>query len=193
MLRALLRDDAVYAAWCERQGALESELPLVRGSAASAARFDRRFYLPNGPLAKGDLACHAAGVELRAPFLDLRVCAAAPLTPGPWWRRGKRELRALARAIGLPSSVVRARKRGFCTPLATWIRRSGGAAALLAPHRATLERHFAWPPFAHWIAEHDAGRADHSTRLYHTLACAHFLTLHCTEKVPGTSSVQWGT
>jgi asparagine synthase (glutamine-hydrolysing) len=177
-LRALLRDDALHAAWCARQRALESELPLRRGSAASAARFDRRFYLPNGPLAKGDLACHAAGVELRAPFLDPRVIAAAPLEAGAWWRRGKRELRSLARVLGLPRQVARARKRGFRTPLVSWLRSTGGAASLLAPHRATLERRFAWSPLARWIAEHDAGRRDHATRLYHALALAHFLSAH---------------
>lgn len=189
-MRELLRDEGIFEEWCARQRALEAELPLVRGEAASAARFDRSSYLPNGPLAKGDLACHAAGVELRAPFLDLLVCSAAPRAAGPWWRRGKRELRALARSLGLPRSVVRARKRGFRTPLRTWIQRAGGAAALLAPHRATLETLFHWPPIARWIGEHDAGRADHATRLYHTLAVAHFLTPHCTEKVPGTFAVQ---
>jgi asparagine synthase (glutamine-hydrolysing) len=90
------------------------------------ARFmlaDLMTYLPDDLLVKVDRACMSVGLEARCPMLDRDVVALSMRIP-PHERLGpggtKLVLRRLAREL-LPEPVLRAPKRGFAVPLASWM------------------------------------------------------------------------
>src|SRR5262249_10103535 len=87
---------------------------------------DQRFHLQS-ILAKVDAMSMAHGLEIRVPLLDRRVMELAGridlrlLHPG--LGTPKHLLRALARQLGAPEKVTRARKKGFNVPIARLLRR----------------------------------------------------------------------
>ncbi|MFG0241514.1 MAG: asparagine synthase (glutamine-hydrolyzing) [Phycisphaerales bacterium JB054] len=152
-----------------------------------ARDYDLQHHLPGDMLRKVDTASMLAGIEVRAPFLD-RALAAAAMELGldqlrPWGQR-KGLLRALARRH-LPAEIVDRPKMGFAIPIGEWFRTDyGGMRQLLYDH---LESTDPFPGLAdagveintdfvrRMLREHDAagersinpwhGR-DHSQRLY---------------------------
>jgi asparagine synthase (glutamine-hydrolysing) len=87
---------------------------------------DERFHLPGGLLLKSDAMSMAHGLEIRVPLLDRRIMEFAGGIDARLLlsRKGdsKRVLRAAAKRLGAPESVVSASKRGFNTPLARLLR-----------------------------------------------------------------------
>lgn len=167
------------------------ELPDELGAAArrssSIRLFDLDRYLPGDLLRKSDTASMGVALELRAPFLEPRLAAAAIGTPiNTLMPHGQRKglLRALARRC-LPPDIVDRPKMGFAIPIGEWFRTDyGGMRQLLYDH---LEAADPFPGLAEagvelnrdfirrMLREHDAagersinpwhGR-DHSQRLY---------------------------
>ena len=79
--------------------------------------------LPGDMLAKVDRMSMAHGLEVRSPFLDHRVAAAAARMPGPFKvarGAGKRILRQAFRD-DLPAAVFDRPKKGFEIPVAEWL------------------------------------------------------------------------
>ncbi len=66
----------------------------------------------------------AHGLEVRVPFLDPEVAELAYALPLGARVRGFETKRVLRRAAAplLPPAIVRGPKRGFCTPVAAWLR-----------------------------------------------------------------------
>jgi asparagine synthase (glutamine-hydrolysing) len=87
---------------------------------------DQRFHLPGGLLLKSDAITMAHGLEVRVPLLDRRIMEFAGRIDARLLlnKRGdsKRVLRAAAKRLGAPETVVSATKRGFNTPLARLLR-----------------------------------------------------------------------
>lgn len=87
---------------------------------------DQRFHLPGGLLLKSDAMTMAHGLELRVPLLDRRIMEFAGRIDARLLvsRKGdsKRVLRAAAKRLGAPETVVSATKRGFNAPLARFLR-----------------------------------------------------------------------
>ena len=93
-----------------------------------ARRFDLEHYLPADLLRKTDTASMAAGLEVRCPFLDKQLAAAARATPVSTLMRGntaKAMLRELA-AKHLPAEIVNRPKQGFAIPISEWFRSDFG-------------------------------------------------------------------
>ena len=100
---------------------------------------DRRTYLPFAILTKVDIASMMHGLEVRTPFLDLRVWDVVARIPesrnmrevggGVW--EGKLLLKRLLERW-YPSELVHRRKTGFGVPLAKWFAKGGA-------HRRQLE------------------------------------------------------
>lgn len=88
-------------------------------------RLDLQAYLPEDVLAKVDRMSMRSSLEVRAPFLDVRVVEFAtgvlPLAHGVVDGRGKVVLQALLRRY-LPATFDFNRKQGFTIPLAAWLR-----------------------------------------------------------------------
>lgn len=153
---------------------------LLRGAAprpdpAATPRTDLDDYLPFDLLRKMDTASMAVALEVRSPFLDPALVAAARATPAGVLMPGNRRkglLRAVA-ARHLPPEVLNAPKRGFAVPVGAWFRAdTGGMRTLLqeAVSDAAVSDALAAPVRAGAVArllrEHDAGRRDHGQRLY---------------------------
>lgn len=98
------------------------------GTVDGAMLYDQLTYLPDDLLAMGDRMSMAHALELRAPFLDVRLQQLMAILPstmkvaGAPWREGlKLPLRTLARRH-LPAAVAARPKRGFMAPVKLWLR-----------------------------------------------------------------------
>lgn len=152
-------------------------------------RHDVTCYLPEDLLCKVDTASMAVALEVRAPFLDRDLAAAALSMPvrrlAPGGRR-KGLLRTVARRH-LPRDAVERPKMGFAVPIGEWFRTDfGGMRTLL------LDRLGSRDPFGplelnrravrRFIDEHQGGRRDHGHRLFS------LLTLSLWTQTCGTAS-----
>ncbi len=154
-------EDVLISAW------------LACGSDSTVDRMlatDVQTYLPGDLLVKMDIATMAHSVEARSPLLDHHVMELAASIPADLKLRGlsgKRILKAALRGR-LPDEVLDRPKMGFGVPLARWFRedlRSLPEDVLLDPV-ATHRGYFRRGAIETMIAEHRAGRADHSFRLW---------------------------
>ena len=141
--------------------------------ASQMMRFDAETYLPEDILTKVDRMSMAHSIESRVPLLDNDVINfAATLPAGMKIKNGRRKhvLKEVAATL-LPRDVLDRKKQGFGVPLGTWFRghlRELFADTLLSP--TTLQRGYFQPAFINRIvAEHLAGRRDHTLRLWQLL------------------------
>jgi asparagine synthase (glutamine-hydrolysing) len=143
------------------------------GSKATVDRMlatDVQNYLPGDLLVKMDIATMAYSVEARSPLLDHHVMELAASIPADLKLRGlegKRILKAALRGR-VPDAVLDRPKMGFGVPLARWFRedlRSLPEDVLLDPV-AVGRGYFRPGAVETMIAEHRAGRSDHSFRLW---------------------------
>lgn len=99
------------------------ERPTSR-SLRAFQKSDYRLILPDGLLAKMDMATMAHSLEPRSPLLDVPLAEFTWSLPEAWLLKAnetKPLLRALARRR-LPPAVARAPKRGFEVPVAAWLK-----------------------------------------------------------------------
>ena len=137
---------------------------------ASMQYVDLHTWLTGDILAKADRMSMAHSLELRVPFLDQVVYAAAAGLPTEMKlpagsRTTKHALREAMRGI-VPESVRERRKLGFPTPTRLWLQGSIGewVAGLIAGSgaRRLLDLDYA----LRLLAEHRAGTADHSRKVW---------------------------
>jgi len=122
-------DDAPLA-WqtaASAYGGLEGLLERF-GPVDGSMAWDILTYLPDDLLAVGDRMSMAHALELRAPFLDMRLVNLALMLPvskkvaGPPWREGlKLLLKQIARKR-LPAEIIDRPKQGFMAPVKHWLR-----------------------------------------------------------------------
>ncbi|GIF20532.1 asparagine synthase (glutamine-hydrolyzing) [Actinoplanes tereljensis] len=137
---------------------------------ASMQYVDLHTWLPGDILHKADRMSMAHSLELRVPFLDQAVYAAAAglsteLKLPAHSRTTKHALREAMRGI-VPESVRSRRKLGFPTPTRIWLKGSIGdwVGGLLADSRAghLLDLNYA----LRLLADHRAGLADNSRKVW---------------------------
>lgn len=131
---------------------------------------DLGIYLADDLLVKTDRMSMAHSLEARVPYLDPVVAELALALPTPLKVRGLSKKRLLRRAAAelIPTSITRARKRGFSIPAAAWLRGELEPLAreLLAPDR-TRRQGFFEPAFVTEVLDdHVARREDYSRQLW---------------------------
>ncbi|MBI4881279.1 MAG: asparagine synthase (glutamine-hydrolyzing), partial [Planctomycetes bacterium] len=131
---------------------------------------DLERYLPGDLLVKVDMASMSCGLEVRSPFLDLRLVELGRALPDRLLARGRRTkilLRELAREL-LPPEVANGRKRGFGVPLAQWLRGplAGMASRLLASPRFAARRILRPGAARELLDRHMSGSEDWSAYLW---------------------------
>jgi len=137
---------------------------------ASMQYVDLHTWLPGDILAKADRMSMAHSLELRVPFLDQAVYAAAAGLPTELKLPShsattKHALREAMRGI-VPESVRERRKLGFPTPTRLWLKGTIGdwVAGLIA---GSGPRHLIDVEYVlRLLAEHRAGRADNSRKVW---------------------------
>ncbi len=127
-------------------------------------------YLPCDLMTKVDIASMANSLECRQPFLDHHVVELAAAMPRKLKYRRGRGKRILTEVFSdlLPLSVRRRPKMGFGVPLGHWFRnelRQFARDALL-DSRAMNRGYFRPEVVRNMVEDHQAGRYDHSYRLW---------------------------
>jgi asparagine synthase (glutamine-hydrolysing) len=135
---------------------------------------DLGIYLVDDLLVKTDRSSMAHSLELRVPFLDNEVAAAAFGLATPLKVRGLAKKRLLRRALAplLPKEVLRGPKQGFSIPVAAWLRGPLQPFARETLSAETLARQ-GWLDPATVTAQldaHCAGREDLSRQLWGLIA-----------------------
>lgn len=151
----------------------EDAMPRPRDLVNTASSRDLAGYLRCDLLPKVDVACMAAGVEARCPYLERNQFDL--LDAGR--RRaslGKRRLRE-AFAADLPAEVMRLPKHGFALPLDRWFRGELPWLDLLAEPRTQQRPHLRPGGIRRVVDLHRRGRADLGHGLYLLVAAELFL------------------
>lgn len=131
---------------------------------------DLQSYLPDDLLRMADRMSMVHSIELRVPFCDHQLLAAALRIPSRerlsgWQLKGfmRRMLRGL-----LPDRILHAPKHGFMVPMARWLREDLHEMAhdLLADD-VIKDRGYVKPAYVRWLLEqHESGRRNFSDQLY---------------------------
>lgn len=131
---------------------------------------DLQSYLPDDLLRMADRMSMVHSLELRVPFCDHHLLAAALRIPSRvrltgWQLKGfmRRMLRGL-----LPDRILRAPKQGFMVPMARWLREDLREMAHdLLTDDVIKERGYVKPAYVRWLLEqHESGRRNFSDQLY---------------------------
>jgi len=142
-----------------------------------------RFYLADQTLVAMDRASMAAGLEVRAPFLDPALVELAATIPSELKLNGwttKYILKSALEGI-LPPTVIRRRKQGLGVPIAAWLRGPlrGVMESRLAPARVRHRGLFDPTAVTRLVSAHVEGRGDHRKILWALLMldawCDHYL------------------
>ncbi len=139
--------------------------------------------LPNDYLTKVDVATMATGLEARSPFLDTALIEFACRLPRSVLMPGGESKGLLKKltASRVPREVVYRPKAGFALPLGAWMRGSyrRPIESMLLSKRFFDRGWFEPEVVRRTVAEHMAGRFDHSARLWSLIAweswCRNFL------------------
>ena len=139
--------------------------PLDRTLAA-----DVNSYLPYDLLVKMDIATMANSLEARSPLLDHKVMEFAARLPARLKVEG-RALKYLLKRYAdglLPAAALNRRKMGFGVPVGDWMR--GDLKPLvddaLLGDRAAARGYLRPEGVRQLVAEHQAGKQDHTYRLW---------------------------
>jgi asparagine synthase (glutamine-hydrolysing) len=135
---------------------------------------DLEYWLRGDILAKADRMTMAHSLELRVPYLDIEVAGvSARLSDDLKYRDGTSKW-ILRRAFRgrVPSTTEVRDKLGFPTPLKIWLSRDPDA--VMAPIRRSrfINDHMNTEYIEQLLADHVAGAADHSRRIFVLLMLA---------------------
>lgn len=134
---------------------------------------DSRLFLPGLNLAYTDRASMAASVEVRVPFVDPLVAAAAFALPPSDRIRGSTTKAALkdAAEAWLPRDVVRRPKASFGAPLRAWISRDlrGMVDEQLLGGELVASGFLRRGPLEALVADERAGRTDNAKQIWQLL------------------------
>ncbi len=128
-----------------------------------ALQFFTRLYLQDGIMAKVDRASMLHGLEARSPFLDLEVVDFARRLPHTVKLREGTTKWILKKALEplLPASILYRKKKGFGTPIGSWLR--DGAIAPEVPSRGGSEM------VSKALQSHRSGKSDERLFLWSQL------------------------
>lgn len=132
---------------------------------------DSRYLLPYEMLHKVDVASMRYGLEVRVPFVDREVVAAAFRIKPEWKLRaltGKWILRQVA-ARYLPPTALRRAKRGFDVPVGEWLRQRRLPRLTKLLEECAYSADFVPGSVARMHREHMAGTRDNFLPLWNAL------------------------
>ncbi len=177
--------------WHEKEGLYTAEFRSRLGSGESARRYlaaafesaaghdpinallytDFKTLLPECLLVKMDIATMANSLEGRSPLLDHELVELVFRMPGEWKLKGLRGHKWILKEAfreKLPPAIFDRGKMGFGIPQARWLRgplRAFWEERVLSPE-ALRRGYFEERALRRLWEEHQAGRRDHSVRLW---------------------------
>ncbi|MGQ8364667.1 asparagine synthase (glutamine-hydrolyzing) [Glaciecola sp. 1036] len=134
---------------------------------------DIKTYMTGGILVKVDRMSMAHSLEVRAPLLDMNVLEyAATLPSDRKFKDGEKKyiLKNIFKKL-LPDEILYRKKMGFNVPLADWFRNEIKPIAerYLLEESVGLQQYFKKTTIEQFWQEHQALKADHSTKLWSLL------------------------
>ncbi len=130
---------------------------------------DMHFWLPQDILLKADKMTMANSLELRVPFLDKEVFAAASIVPTKYLVKGKKT-KAIFRDIAeenMPEDWSKRRKLGFPVPFSKWIREEQYYKAIKeAFQKDYVNQFFDGREINRLLDEHYNGMANNGRKIY---------------------------
>lgn len=178
-LRAALAEHDPFEAFREHYQRPQYDDPLYRAQYA-----DFHTYLTDQILAKVDRASMGVSLEVRVPLLDHRFVERFANLPASAKVRGSRGKHALREALRsrIPSEVLDVKKRGFDTPLKSWIQ-----GPLAGPVRDAVESlpeaWFERRALRALFDEHQAGARDNGRVLWSLLVLESWRRRHAVRDV----------
>jgi asparagine synthase (glutamine-hydrolysing) len=159
---------------------LDTDFIALFGQTNASTPLDRLLYvdaktvLPESLLLLSDKMGMATSLEVRVPFLDNRVVDFVCRIPSHYRLRGfmlKRLLKVALKGV-VPDSVLTRSKRGFGTPMSTWLRTDlrPMVAEFLAEERLQRDGLLNANLVRDIIAMHDTGREDYTEAIFALLA-----------------------
>jgi asparagine synthase (glutamine-hydrolysing) len=131
---------------------------------------DTRMSLADDLLLFNDKITMANSLEMRVPFLDLELVAFLESLPSNLKVRGttRKYIHKKAVEAWLPREIVHRKKRGFQTPMDTWLQNdlAGAAQRLFEQKESACSRYFDIKFIREMIAAHKNRREDNQKRLY---------------------------
>lgn len=126
------RYDEMISLWPGKIGPVQGRVPdspsvyveYTSDNMGYMRAYDIESYLPDDILQKTDRASMAYALEVRVPFLDIRVVESALQVPHDkqfQWQRGKVILRDIL-AKYIPRQIFERPKSGFSVPIGAWLR-----------------------------------------------------------------------
>lgn len=144
-----------------------------RDAVAKASLADMQTYLPCDLMTKVDIASMAHGLEVRQPFLDVRLAEFAIGLPTRWKLRGSQGKWILRQAFAdrLPAAIWKRKKMGFGVPLGPWFRKElrDLLESRLGTPNARVLKWLRADTIRSLIDQHVQGDFDHSYRLWSLL------------------------
>ncbi|MCI8425332.1 MAG: asparagine synthase (glutamine-hydrolyzing) [Adlercreutzia sp.] len=162
-------NNPLLPSWALERDLVKEVLGNAADEVTAMQTLDILLWMQQDILLKADKMSMAASLELRVPFLDREVFAIASRLP-TGQRVSRRETKIALRAAAartLPPRTAAMPKKGFLTPLATWLKRDRWAAELREVfHCETARRYFDAGRLDQLLADHQAGRAHNMKKLW---------------------------
>lgn len=136
---------------------------------------DMHFWLPGNILAKADKMSMAHSLEVRVPYLDSQVFAAAAIIP-PQYRVHKQMTKYLFREAlrdVVPPHVLHRPKLGFPVPLRLWLQGKRGLHCLETIRASGISEFLNMRYLEQLVSLHRSGRADVARKIW----CLYILAL----------------
>jgi asparagine synthase (glutamine-hydrolysing) len=131
---------------------------------------DTRLSLSDDLLLFNDKVTMANSLEMRVPFLDNELITYLETLPPDMKLRGttRKYIHKKAAEAWLPSKIVHRKKRGFQTPMDTWLQRDLAWTSLsfFEENNSAARRYFDLDFVKRLVNEHVSRRQDHQKRLY---------------------------
>ncbi|OQW35086.1 MAG: hypothetical protein A4E19_01825 [Nitrospira sp. SG-bin1] len=151
-----------------------AEVPFDRWPSSDPADcamgVDLQSYLPDDLLRMADRMSMVHSLELRVPFCDHHLLAAALRIPSSVRLTGWQVKGFMRRMMGglLPDRILHAPKRGFMVPMARWLREDLREMAHdLLSDKLVKDRGYVKPAYVRWLFEkHEGGHRNCSDQLY---------------------------
>lgn len=155
---------------------------------------DRQTQLPDDLLLLTDKMTMATSLECRVPFLDHNMVQLAVTIPPQLVMKNGRLKHLLKEALSdlLPPEILDRPKRGFGAPLGAWLKQELAGLLQLFINRECVERRglLSWPLIEQTLAQHIAGREDHTDHLLALLNleiwCQLYIDGHSAEHISET-------
>ena len=129
---------------------------------------DMHYWLPGDILAKADRMTMAHSLELRVPYLDMKVAAVSQRVPDDLKYRDGTTKWILRRAFEsiLPQATADRAKLGFPTPVRHWLTKNPGWFRETIVSNAYIASHFDLGAISDLFRDHADGTADNGRKIY---------------------------